>query len=121
MASPGDYRPPRPGLEVTPEEADRLVRDGAPMIDVRESRELELAAIDGATHIPLGEIEARLDEIEDLSSDEQPVLVLCHHGLRSLRATLALHALGIPEARSVAGGIDRWSLVADANVSRYVQ
>ena len=120
MASPGNYPAPRPGLEVTPEEAKRLLGCGAPLIDVRESRELEAAAISGATHIPLGQIESRLDEIEDLA-DGQPVLVLCHHGVRSLRATLALHALGVPAARSVAGGIDRWSNEADSNVPRYVQ
>ncbi|MFG0285651.1 MAG: rhodanese-like domain-containing protein [Phycisphaerales bacterium JB039] len=117
----GDSRPLRAGLEVSCAEASRLVQTGAPLVDVREASELEQASIDGAVHIPLGQIESRLDEVQELAPDGQPILVLCHHGVRSLRATLALHALGTPQARSVAGGIDRWSIEVDGSVPRYAR
>lgn len=109
----------RPGLEVTPEEASRLRDHGAPILDVREASELERASLGGVCHIPLRELEERLDEVQELAEAGQPVLVLCHHGQRSLRATLALHAHGVTSARSVAGGIDRWSVEVDAGVPRY--
>jgi len=96
-----------------------MLEGGARLLDVRETAELEQASIAGACHIPLREIEERLDEIEELAEGGRPVLVLCHHGQRSLRATLALHAHGIGSARSVAGGIDRWSAEIDAGVRRY--
>lgn len=96
-----------------------MLEAGARLLDVREAAELEQANIAGACHIPLREIEERLDEIEELAEDGRPVLVLCHHGQRSLRATLAMQAHGIGSARSVAGGIDRWSVEVDAGVPRY--
>lgn len=109
----------REGLEVTPQEASRLRSAGAPLLDVREDAELQRASLPGACHIPMRQIEERLDEIEELVQPGQPLLVLCHHGQRSLRATLALHAHGIASARSIAGGIDRWSTDVDSAVPRY--
>jgi rhodanese-related sulfurtransferase len=110
---------PRAGLEVTPSEAKGLMARGAALVDVREASELERASIAGACHVPLRELEERIDEIEELAEAREPVLVLCHHGQRSLRATLALQALGVNSARSVAGGIDRWSVEVDPEVPRY--
>src|SRR5690606_3595679 len=97
----------------------RLRERGAPIVDVRDASELERASIEGACHVPLRELEERLDEVQELAERGQPVLVLCHHGQRSLRATLALHAHGVAEARSIAGGIDRWSVEVDPGVPRY--
>jgi len=114
-------RSPRPGLDVTPREAARLLEAGARILDVREAAEVQRASIAGACHVPLREIEERLDEIEEVAEEAGPLLVLCHHGQRSLQATLALHALGVASARSVAGGIDRWSVEVDSNVPRYSQ
>lgn len=118
MASEPEHRV-REGLETTPGDARRLLDAGARLLDVREAAELELATIAGACHVPLPEIEERLDEIEELAANGRPVLVICHHGQRSLRATLALQAHGIGSARSVAGGIDRWSVEVDEDVPRY--
>lgn len=120
MASEPEHRL-REGLETTPGDARRMLEAGARLLDVREAAELERASIPDACHIPLREIEDRLDEIEELAEGGRPVLVICHHGQRSLRATLALHAHGIGSARSVAGGIERWSLEVDAGVPRYSQ
>lgn len=129
MAFPGDSvgdsggpgGGPRPGLEVDVAEAARLLEGGAPLLDVREGVELERARIEGAAHIPMREIEERLDEVEEMAEGAPALLVMCHHGQRSLRATLALQAMGVRAARSVAGGIDRWSLEVDASVPRYDQ
>ncbi|MFZ4575958.1 MAG: rhodanese-like domain-containing protein, partial [Phycisphaerales bacterium] len=70
-----------------------------------------------AVHIPLDEIERRHDEVEP--EPGQAVAVICHHGVRSMRAALALRALGVQGCLSVAGGIEAWSLAVDSGVPRY--
>ncbi|MCB9846276.1 MAG: hypothetical protein H6811_09860 [Phycisphaeraceae bacterium] len=104
----------REGYEVSPRDAHALISRGATLIDCRTDAEWVAVRLDGAVHIPLHELEARADEIEG-----EPVLVICHHGVRSLRAAMALQALGIDSARSVVGGIDLWSVVVDPSVKRY--
>ena len=59
----------------------------------------------------------RLDDIEPAPG--QRVATLCHHGRRSLRASLALREVGFPDALSIAGGIDLWSRDIDSAVPRY--
>lgn len=90
------------------------------LIDCRREDEWKLARIDGAVLIPLAEMERRVDEIKDLAQDAgaAQIAVHCHHGMRSLKATLMLQAHGL-NARSVAGGIDLWSLDIDPRVPRY--
>lgn len=105
----------RPGLEVAPAELKAMLERGeAWLLDCREIAEWEFARIEGATLIPLGEIEERLDEIESPGR----IVVVCHHGVRSLRAALMLRARGI-DAWSLAGGIDLWSRAIDPGVPRY--
>ncbi len=123
-ASPLDARglpigyPFKPEYEITPREAAAMVKAGrAIIVDVRTTPELETAAVAGAQHIELSEIERRADEVDAPEGAE--VLVLCHHGVRSMKATLALRQLGHPSAKSIAGGIELWSLAVDAGVPRY--
>ena len=89
----------------------------AVLVDCRADDEWDLVRLDGAMHLPLGEIEQRFDEID--ADDDTTVLVMCHHGVRSLHAALALQHLGFPQARSVVGGIDLWSEKIDPSVARY--
>lgn len=112
--------PLNPQTEISPRDAAALIKSGRPVVvvDVRTLPELEISALPTpVTHIPLDQIERRADEIEAEPGTE--VLVLCHHGVRSLKAALALRALGFPDARSIAGGIELWSLAVDAAVPRY--
>ncbi|MAD19257.1 MAG: rhodanese [Planctomycetaceae bacterium] len=105
--------------EIAPEELRSLRQDGeSPLvIDCREAEEVEIASIDGARHIPMGEIKSHLPDLEDHADDL--VVVLCHHGVRSLRVVAFLREEGFSEARSLAGGIDRWSIEIDGDVPRY--
>lgn len=106
----------KPGLEISAKEAKQLLdASGLVLIDCRTQPEWDLVHIGGTVHIPLDEIEQRADEVET----DKPVAVICHHGVRSLRAALALRALGHPGALSVAGGIEEWSRSADPSVRRY--
>ena len=89
--------------EVTLEEFEAARRDGAPVVDVRESYEYESGHVPGAELIPLGIIPAR---VQDLPRN-QPVYVICASGGRSYQAAEFLQRAGI-EARSVAGGTGAW-------------
>lgn len=87
------------------------------LIDVREKDEVEKAKIEGALWIPLGDLEARLGELEAVR--EQPIVVHCHHGGRSTKAVRLLLAQGFATAENLDGGIEAWSLTVDASVPRY--
>jgi rhodanese-related sulfurtransferase len=108
------------GFEVTPQAAKERLSSTkqASLIDVREPVEFALARVEGAELIPMGSIPAELQKLEGLS-DDGDLLILCHHGVRSLQVTLWLRARGIENCYSVAGGIDRWSCEVDPSVPRY--
>lgn len=112
-------QPLREGLEITPAEAAAWLASGRVVVDIRTPEELEKARVPGSEWLPMGDLLARIDEL-DLGPGE-PFAVLCHHGVRSLKMTLALHAVGHAGARSVAGGIEAWSLEVDPSVPRYVR
>ena len=104
-------------LEITPAEAkQRLDRgEGVLLVDVREPWEFELCRIEGAKLIPMGTIPANL---QALDTDDE-VICYCHHGMRSLDVAVWLRGQGVERAKSLAGGIDRWSAEIDPTVPRY--
>lgn len=87
----------------------------AVLLDVREPFEFELARIAGANLIPLGQLPARVEELDR----EKEILVLCHTGMRSAVATELLLGAGFTKVANVAGGIDAWSAEIDPSVPRY--
>jgi rhodanese-related sulfurtransferase len=104
-------------LEITPTNVKaRLDRgDKLVLIDVREPWEHQLCRIEGAKLIPLGTLAASSQTLPDV--DE--VICYCHHGMRSLDAAAWLRVQGIEKAKSLAGGIERWSIDVDSKVPRY--
>ena len=82
------------------------------VLDVREPHEWAAGHIDGAIHIPLGEIPARVGELDPSAR----TLVVCHLGGRSARATQWLHAQG-HDVVNVAGGMEAWELAGRPVVS----
>lgn len=112
---------PEQTWEVTPEAvADwiQLPRDQRPrLIDCREEDELAICQIAGNEWFPLNTFP---EAGEKLTTDAaRGVVVYCHHGMRSLRATAFLRANGVEKAFSMSGGIDAWSLRIDPAVPRY--
>jgi len=85
------------------------------LIDVREPWEYEVCRIDGAKLIPMSTIPANLQSLDV----EEPVICYCHHGMRSLDVAVWLQRQGIESARSLAGGIDKWSAEIDPKIPRY--
>lgn len=104
-------------LEITVTEAKRLLDQSSPplLVDVREADELAMCRIAGSLHIPLAQLPARLGEIPS----NRPVLILCHHGGRSLRATQFLRAQGRTAVSNIQGGIEAWACQIDPSLGRY--
>lgn len=104
--------------EITVEDfARQRDQTGAPLLlDVREPWEFNTANLPGSTLMPMGEVTSRAHQELD---PDQPIVVLCHHGARSLSVTMWLREQGFEQVQSLAGGIDRWSQVIDPHVPRY--
>ena len=115
---------PEDGLEISVVEVSRLLNDEAGnavevrLVDCRETDEFALCRIPGAELMPLSRFaeEGRTQLLSDLS---RPVIVYCHHGMRSLQATMFLRQLGHEKVWSMAGGIEAWSIEVDSTVPRY--
>lgn len=107
-------------LEITPQELQQRIANGEhiTMIDVREPEEHAMARLELATLIPMQTIPAQLQRLEGLS-DETPLAILCHHGVRSLNVALWLRKQGIENCFSIEGGLDRWSREIDTEIPRY--
>ena len=90
-------------------------REPFELIDVRETFECEIARIDGARLIPLGEIAERADELPR----DRPIVVHCHSGRRSAEAVRLLQQRGFGNIYNLEGGIDAWSDQIDPGVPKY--
>jgi adenylyltransferase/sulfurtransferase len=90
-------------------------RDAFELIDVREPFEFEIARIDGAKLIPLGEIPEHANELDR----EQTLIVHCHSGRRSAQAVRLLKQHGFTNVYNLEGGIDAWSDFVDPSVPKY--
>jgi rhodanese-related sulfurtransferase len=104
--------------EIQPETyANLRTQPEAPLLlDVREPWEAATAAVSGAIFIPMGEITSRAHAELD---PDKPIVVMCHHGARSLSVTMWLRNQGFDHAQSLIGGIDEWSRKIDATIPRY--
>jgi adenylyltransferase/sulfurtransferase len=104
-------------LQISPKAVnERIARGDNPfLVDVREQWEYDLCRIPGAKLIPLGTLPANLSTL--LDSGE--VICYCHHGMRSLDAAVWLRQQGVESAKSMEGGIERWSVEVDPQVPRY--
>ena len=92
------------GREVSRDEAQKLIDEGAQLIDVRADHEWEAGRIAGATHLPLDELAERAGEIDK----ERPVVLYCRGGNRSTMATAALAEAGY-DAAKLSEGIVGWA------------
>ena len=95
-----------PVREVTPAQAQEMIEDGARLLDTREPHEWRAGHLAGATLLPPAELPARIADVAP--QPEQPVVIYCASGVRSLRAAFQMASLGYQDVVSVAGGIIRW-------------
>jgi rhodanese-related sulfurtransferase len=104
-----------PVQSVSCEQALTMQSQGALILDVREPWELEIAAIDGALNIPMQSIPAAIDALPR----EQDLLLLCHHGMRSMNVAQFLERHGFDALFNVSGGVDAWSRQVNPALARY--
>jgi adenylyltransferase/sulfurtransferase len=104
-------------LEISVTELKKRLDQGEKilLVDVRETWEHAQCRIEGAMLIPMGTIPASLQKLDT----DDPVVCYCHHGMRSLDVANWLRSQGVSNAKSLAGGIERWSLEIDPKVPRY--
>jgi len=104
-------------IEIAPRQVKELLArdDKVLFVDVREQWEHDTAHIEGSVLIPLGDIPSNLARFENA----EQVVLFCHHGIRSFDAAVWLRSQGVEGARSMTGGIERWSVEIDPNVPRY--
>jgi rhodanese-related sulfurtransferase len=85
------------------------------LLDVREPWEHEQARIEGSQLVPMGEIVARVGELDRT----REVVAICHHGGRSLQVAMFLEKNGFANVHNLSGGVDAWSRTVDPSVPLY--
>ena len=107
-------------MEITPAEVKRRLDAGEKLhlIDCREPGEFSIGSIAGAELVPMNSTPQHLQRLDGMA-DEAPLIVYCHHGVRSLMVVNWLREQGVAQCSSMSGGIDQWSLTIDPTVPRY--
>ena len=85
------------------------------ILDVREETELSICRIEGALHIPSAEIPYRYEELPK----DNPLIIYCHHGMRSLKVVQYLEGKGFDNAINLTGGIHAWANSVDTKMTCY--
>lgn len=85
------------------------------LLDVREDSEVALCALPQHQHIPMNLIPIHHNELPD----DVPIVVYCHHGVRSLNVARYLEHVGFEQLYNLQGGIDAWAQMIDPTMPRY--
>ena len=104
--------------EITAEELKALQdqKSDVVVVDVREPWEIQTASLAGTLNIPMNDIPARF---RGALGSEKHIVVMCHHGVRSMNVTAWLRQQGYENTQSLRGGIDRWAREIDLKVPLY--
>lgn len=104
-------------VPMAPRDLAKRLLSGADLVvvDVREKEELAICSIDGARHVPLGELPQRMSELDPA----RPTVCVCHHGVRSSHAAHYLAENGFDLLYNLSGGVDRWATEVDESMARY--
>jgi rhodanese-related sulfurtransferase len=102
---------------IRPSELAARLQAGDPLIllDVRQPGEIEICALPGIVHVPLGELGVRQSELDP----DAEIVCICHHGVRSAHACLMLESYGFDNLVNMTGGMDLWSREVDSAMARY--
>ena len=105
--------------EISVQQLQAKLTAGEPvyLLDVRQAWEQTLAALPDSCLIPLDQLPRRAAEVQ--SAEGTPVIVYCHHGIRSQTGAAVLESRGFTDVFSLAGGIDAWSRLIDPRMPRY--
>jgi rhodanese-related sulfurtransferase len=105
-------------FEISAGQVKALLKQGQTftLLDVREPWELAKASLEGSKNIPMGDIPTRAHQELD---PEDHIVVVRHHGVRSLSVTNWLRQQGFGKVQSMRGGIDGWARTVDPKVPLY--
>jgi len=95
--------------------AERVKTNHLKLLDVREPHELQISALPNAVNIPLGQLAARLSELD--SADE--MVIFCKSGSRSARGLELLASAGFKKVKNLKGGINAWAREVDSSLPLY--
>ncbi|EFI23807.1 rhodanese-like protein [Neisseria sp. oral taxon 014 str. F0314] len=103
--------------QLSPAELQRWRQDGKAflLLDVRTDEETAVCTLPDSVHIPMNLIPLRSNELPD----GLPIVVYCHHGIRSLHTAMYLADAGFETLYNLQGGIDAWAAQIDENMARY--
>ena len=103
--------------QISPEELKQYLDEGnAPtLLDVRETWEYQICHIDHSINICMALIPARLAELKP----DQEIVVICHHGVRSLQIASYLEDMGYTNISNLEGGIDAWARTVEPVMAQY--
>lgn len=85
------------------------------LLDVREPWELDICKLEGSVNVPLGTLPQNLAKL----SKADPLVVMCHHGGRSMQAVMWLRAQGYANATNLRGGIHEWARQVESGMATY--
>ena len=85
------------------------------LLDVREPWEFQTCHISGSVAMPMNTIPSRLGELDT----EQPIVCICHHGVRSMNVGLFLEGNGFSRVANLTGGVDAWASQVDNTMPTY--
>ena len=85
------------------------------LLDVRESWEVETCALPASVHIPMHLVPLRCGELDTA----REIVVLCHHGARSMQVAMFLERKGFSTVYNLMGGIEGWTCEVDPSMNRY--
>ena len=112
-------------LNISPKELNKMFEDDSVndpfIVDVREDNEIAIASFTfSVLHLPLSKADNWVGQIKELLPKDQPIVVICHAGVRSLNFGIWLLEQGIIErVWNLEGGIDAWSKQVDNSIARY--
>ena len=112
-------------LDISPKELKKILEDDSSekplIVDVREDNEITIASFSfSVLHLPLSKASNWSSKIGELLPKNQPVVIVCHAGVRSLNFGIWLLEQGIAKSVwNLVGGIDAWSTDVDQSVPRY--
>lgn len=104
---------------LTAQELNSWLNDGERntpvLLDVREPWEFETCHIDGSVSMPMSTVPNNLKELDT----EQPIICICHHGVRSMQVGMYLEQQGFPRVINLTGGVDAWARQVDSTMPTY--
>lgn len=104
---------------ITPRDLKRWLDDETRaqplLLDVREPWEFAVCRLDGAQHIPMRTIPARLNELDRNAE----IVIVCHHGVRSFQVAMFLEQQGFDKLVNLHGGVAAWARDVDPGMPTY--